>query len=51
MVTEHDKAIVAAIIALIQLGASFGIIPIDASQMATITAIITPIVVWLVPNK
>lgn len=52
MVTEHDKGIVALIMAAIQVANSFGLhVGLDESTVTGIVAFLTPIVVWLVPNK
>lgn len=53
MFTSADKAIVALIMAVIYLANAFaGIeIGIPAETVATIVPVLTPLLVWLVPNR
>jgi hypothetical protein len=54
MFTEWDKAIVAAImgiLSLISLWTGWGIDFINEERIIALIAILTPIFVWLVPNK
>jgi len=52
MVTEHDKGIIAFIMGAIQLLNVLGFhIGLDESTVTTIVSVLTPLFVWLVPNK
>lgn len=53
MFTSIDKAIVALIMAALYLlntvfGISFGF---TEAQVATVISVLTPVLVWLIPNK
>ncbi len=53
MVTAHDKAIVAAILAIAGLTDSFGLTHWGLTE-GTVTAVVSaiaPVLVWIVPNK
>lgn len=52
MITGHDKAIVALIMAAIALANSFGMhIGLDQGTVTIIVSLLTPMLVWLVPNN
>ncbi len=54
MFTTIDKALVAIIGGVIYLLSALGVIPADAVSPETIAgwaSVLTPILVWLVPNK
>lgn len=52
MFTSIDKAIVAAIMALIFIGNQFGLnIGLSEQTVTLIVGVLTPILVYLVPNK
>lgn len=54
MFTEYDKAIVAVItgvLSIISLWLGWDLSPLADEKVVTGLAILTPILVWLVPNK
>ena len=53
MFTSVDKALAAVIMAAIYLLKFFGVvdIPVDDQKLAGLLAVITPIVVYFIPNK
>ena len=53
MITPHDKAIVAAILAIVGLTNSFGLthFNLDEHTVTTIVTVLMPVLVWLTPNS
>lgn len=51
MLTPFDKAIVALLIPLILFGLGHFGLKVDDTFTAALTTVLTPIIVWLVPNK
>jgi purine-cytosine permease-like protein len=54
MITELDKAIVAAVMAMLSiltLVFGFNFAHITEGQIVGVLALLTPVFVWLVPNK
>ena len=51
MLTPFDKAIVAAVMACVTVGSFFYHPLADANLQAGIAAALTPLVVFLIPNK
>ena len=53
MITAHDKAIIAVIMAVVGLLNSFGITHFNLSEstVTELVMVLSPALVWLVPNK
>lgn len=53
MSTQYNKAAVALIMAVIALVNTWkpGLIPVDESTVNTVVAVLTPLLVFLVPNR